>query len=71
MVVRAEASKLPQFFETAGLFIIASSIVLLLIPLRWHSGYAVWWSNRLTPVAVRSLAPFSLVAGASLIYAAW
>ena len=71
MVVRAEVSKLPQLFETAGLFIIASSIVLLIIPLRWHSGYAVWWSKTMTPVAVRSLGPLSMIAGAGLLYAVW
>jgi hypothetical protein len=71
MFVRAEASKLPQLFETAGLFIIASSIVLLLIPLPWHSGHAIWWSKRLKPSAIRALAPLSLIASMSLIYSAW
>jgi hypothetical protein len=47
MVIRSEVSKIPQLFETVGLFVIASSLVLLLIPLRWHSGYAIWWSKRL------------------------
>ena len=71
MVVRAEASKVPPLFETGGLFVIASSIILLLVPLRWHSAYAVWWSRRLTPTAVRLLAPVSVIAGAALFYAAW
>jgi len=71
MVVRADASKLPPLFEVAGWFIAASSIVLLLVPLAWHSGYAKWWAKRIPPLSVRLLAPFSMIAGAGLIYAAW
>jgi hypothetical protein len=71
LVVRADASKLPQMFTVAGLFIVASSAVLLVMPLSWHSGYALWWAKRIPPVLVSALAPFSLIAGAGLIYAAW
>jgi hypothetical protein len=71
MFVRADVSKLPQLFEVAGLFIAASSVVLLVIPLSWHNGYAIWWAKRIPPVAVRAIAPLSLLGGAGLIYAAW
>ncbi len=71
MVVRADASKLPLLFEVAGWFIVASSLVLLVIPLAWHNGYAVWWAKRIPPLAVRAIAPFSLLFGVGLIYAAW
>lgn len=71
LIVRADASKLSQMFTVAGLFIVASSAVLLVMPLSWHSGYALWWAKRIPPVLVRALAPFSLIAGAGLIYAAW
>lgn len=71
LVVRAEASKLPLLFEIGGWFIVASSLVLLAVPLAWHSGYAKWWAQRIPPLAVRALAPFSLFFGVGLIYAAW
>ncbi|TAD75202.1 MAG: hypothetical protein EAY70_10815 [Sphingomonadales bacterium] len=71
MIIRAEGSKLPLLFEIAGWFIAASSFVLLAVPLAWHSGYAKWWAARIPPPAVRTLAPFSLLAGVGLIYAAW
>jgi hypothetical protein len=70
LVLRAPASKLPQAFEVAGWFIILSSLVLLLLPLRWHSAYARWWANQLAPAAVRLVAPMSALAGGGLIYAA-
>jgi hypothetical protein len=71
MVVRAEASKLPVLFEVAGGFIAASSVALMIIPLAWHNGYAVWWATRIPPLAVRAIAPFSEMAGLGLVYAAW
>jgi hypothetical protein len=70
LVLRGPASKLPQVFETAGWFVVSSSLVLLFLPLRWHSAYARWWANRLAPAAVRWIAPMSALAGAGLIYAA-
>ena len=70
LVVRAPASKFPQAFEVAGWFIILSSAVLLILPLRWHAAYACWWANRLSPAAVHVVAPFSALAGVGLIYAA-
>lgn len=71
MVVRAEVSKLPQLFTLGGWFIVATSLLLMVIPLAWHSGYALWWARRIPPVAVRAVAPFSIMAGAGLVYAAW
>jgi hypothetical protein len=69
LLLRAPASKLPEAFEVAGWFIVLSSMVLLVLPLRWHSAYACWWADRLAPVAVRAVAPLSAVAGLGLIYA--
>ena len=70
MIVRAEVSRFPAFFETAGLFIVASSVLLLIIPLRWHNGYAVFWARRIPPIAVRMIAPFPILGGIGLIWAA-
>jgi hypothetical protein len=71
MVIRAEASQFPQLFEVAGVFIATSSLVLMVIPLAWHNGYAVWWAKRIPPRAVRVIAPFSMASGAALVWAAW
>lgn len=70
MIVRAEVSRFPMFFEIAGWFIVASSIVLLVIPLRWHNGYAVFWAQRIPPPAVRMIAPLAVLGAAGLIWAA-
>lgn len=70
MMVRAEVSRFPEFFWVAGAFIVASSIVLLLIPLHWHNGYAVFWAKRIPPMEVRLIAPFSVLGGVALVWAA-
>jgi hypothetical protein len=70
MVVRAEVSRFPPFFELAGLFIALSSVVLLVIPLRWHSGYALFWAKRIPTAAVRLIGPLSVAGGLGLIWAA-
>lgn len=70
LVVRAASSKLPALFEIGGWFVILSSSALMVIPLRIHAGYAIWWAKRLPLWAVRSVAPFSVLAGLELIYAA-
>ncbi len=70
LVVRAPASLFPLAFEVAGWFVVASSIALLVMPLRWHSSYARWWADRLGPRSVQALAPFSAAAGLALLYAA-
>lgn len=71
MIVRAGATQLPVLFELAGMFVAVSSLVLLVIPLAWHSGYAIWWADRIPPAVVRALAPFSAAGGIGLIYMSW
>jgi len=71
LIVRADASTLPLLFQVGGWFVVASSVVLLLMPLRWHAGYAIWWSRKLSVGSVRGIAPVSAAFGAALIYAAF
>lgn len=69
MLVRASASKVPLAFEAIGWIVVVSSLVLMVLPLRWHAAYAIWWSRKLSPAMVRALAPLSLLMGIALIYA--
>ena len=70
MVLRAPASKAPQLFEVGGWFIVASSIAIMLLPMRWHNAYAVWWSERIPLGAYRILSLPTLAAAVALAYAA-
>jgi hypothetical protein len=68
LTIAAAASRFPAVLTPIGWFVILSSIVLLLLPRRWHAMYATWWAQRISPLAVRLIAPISLVVGGALIY---
>ncbi|GJL93797.1 MAG: hypothetical protein DHS20C05_02020 [Hyphococcus sp.] len=65
----AASSKFPEVFEVAGVFLMITAVILMLIPRRWHAAYAVWWSKKLTPAMLKMSAPFSIAAGVFVIYA--
>jgi hypothetical protein len=71
LVMRAPASRLPMAFEVAGWILVASSVLILVVPVRWHGAYGRWWVGRIAPPAVRVLSPVPVLAGAGLIYAAF
>ncbi len=70
LVVQSGSSKVPMLFAIGGWFIIISSVILLIIPLRWHAGYALWWAERMRPWIVRAIAPASAAFGVGLLYLA-
>lgn len=71
LIVRAPASKLPPAFEVAGWLLVASSVLILTAPIRWHGAYGTWWAEHLSPVVIRALFPVPATLGAGLIYAAF
>jgi hypothetical protein len=70
LVLRAPASKLPLAFEVAGWILVATSVLILVAPVRLHGAYGRWWVGRLAPLALRVLSPAPVLASAGLIYAA-
>ncbi len=70
MVVRAPEAVWPDAFAIAGWFIVASSAVILSVPLRWHNGYARWWAARMPAMLIRFLAIPALALAALLAYGA-
>ena len=71
LIVRAPASKLPLVFEVAGWLLVATSLLIMVAPIRWHGAYGRWWVGRIAPLAIRVLSPMPMMAGAGLIYAAF
>ena len=68
VAVAAAESRLPAILTAIGWFVVVSSIVLMMLPRPWHAAYSSWWAKRMPPLAVRLLAPFSVLAGGALIY---
>ena len=68
VAVAAAESRFPAILTAIGWFVVVSSIVLMMLPRPWHAAYSSWWAKRIPPLAVRLLAPFSMLAGGALIY---
>jgi hypothetical protein len=71
LIVRAPASKFPLAFEIAGWLLVASSLLIMIAPIRWHGAYGTWWVKRLTPTVIRILSPVPAMLGMGLIFAAF
>lgn len=71
LVLRAGEAKAPLLFEIGGWFLLASSIVIMIAPRRWHSGYSAWWAARIPLWVFRALALPTLLLGGGLAYLAW
>ena len=65
----APVSRFPLGFEVFGAFLVVTSAIILMIPRRWHHGYALFWAKRIPLPAMRLLAPLSAAAGAFVLYA--
>jgi hypothetical protein len=70
LIARAPASKLPLVFEVAGWLLVATSLLIIVAPIRWHGAYGTWWVKRLSPLVIRVLSPVPAAIGAGMIYAA-
>ena len=68
LIIRAPLSKAPLALDVAGWFILASSIVILLLPMRWHNAYARYWAERIPITAYRLLALPTLAMAVLLAY---
>lgn len=68
LVIYAEHSKFPEILSYLGWFMIATSLVLYLVPRKLHHAYAVKSANILTPALIRIISPFSLLFGVGVFY---
>jgi len=69
MILYADLSKYPEFFKLLGWFMLVTSVLLLLVPRKYHHGYALWCASFLSPIYIRSIAPFSFLFGFFMLYA--
>lgn len=70
LVLRAAESKVPALFTAAGWFIVATSLLIVLAPRKWHLAYALWWAGRVPDIAWPAIAVGSFALAALLTYAA-
>ena len=68
MVMASDASLHPDAFRVVGWFMIATSLVLFMVPRRWHHAYALRAAELLKPAYLRLLSPFTVTIGGLVIY---
>lgn len=68
MISAADGSRFPVGVSVVGGFLVASAVVLIVLPRRWHAAYSIWWSRRIPVAAVRLIAPTSWAMGGALIW---
>ncbi|MGV9008575.1 hypothetical protein [Brevundimonas sp.] len=67
-VVAAPQSRFPLTITVIGVFLIVTAVALTALPRRWHVAYSTAWAQRIPVIAVRMIAPVSIVAGGVLIW---
>lgn len=71
LVVRAPEALTPALFHWFGWVIVVSAVLLAVLPLRWHAGYAQWWSRNLPLWAARAGGVAALALAGFLARSAW
>lgn len=71
LVVRAPEALTPTLFHWFGWIIVISAALLAVLPLRWHAGYAQWWSRNLPLWAARTGGVVALGLAGVLARSAW
>ena len=69
LVLVADFSKFPALFSVLGWFMLATSMVLYMVPRSMHHQYALRSAEILSPLYLRLISPFSMFFGGMLIYA--
>jgi uncharacterized protein YjeT (DUF2065 family) len=69
LILGAASSKFPVGFYWAGIFIAATSLLILIAPREWHARYSRSAARKLSDGKLRALGPISLAAGIALLWA--
>lgn len=68
LILYSDFSKFPEAFNICGWFIIASSLILCLIPRQLHHNYSLKCATILKPLYFQLISPFSMLIGIVIIY---
>lgn len=68
LVFYSDLSRYPDFFKLLGWFMIITSLILYFIPPKLHHSFSTMSAEKLKPIYLRIISPFSILIGAFLIY---
>ncbi|HQV55198.1 MAG: hypothetical protein IPH34_05020 [Chitinophagaceae bacterium] len=68
LILYADYSKYPMVFKLFGWFMLATSIILYLVPPKLHHQFSNWCADMLKPFYFQLLSPFAFLFGVAIIY---
>jgi hypothetical protein len=68
LIVYSDFSKYPVAFKIYGWLMLGTSIILYLIPRKWHHGFSLKSADVLKPLYFQLLSPIAFLMGAAIIY---
>ena len=67
MIIYADFAKFPFAFTAFGWFMILTSLILYVIPIKTHHHFAMQSADMLRPIYIRLISPFAFLFGGLLI----
>ncbi len=71
LILSANYSKFPHFFNVAGIFMIGTSLILCFIPRKLHHEFSNRCADFLTPERFQWISPLSFLIGIIIIYSVY
>lgn len=68
LIVYADSSKHPEILKLLGWFMLLTSVILFIIPRKWHYNYSQKWAGIIKPLYFQIISPFSMLFGALILY---
>jgi uncharacterized membrane protein YfcA len=68
MIVYADFAKFPIVFKAFGWFMIATSLVLYMVPRKTHHHFAMKSADRLSPIYIQLISPIAFLIGGLIIF---
>jgi hypothetical protein len=68
MISYADFSKLPIAFKIFGWIMVATSVILYIVPRKTHHRFSMKSADRLKPIYFQLISPFAMLLGGLIIY---
>lgn len=68
LILYSDYSRFPEELKILGWFMLGTSVVLYIVPRRWHHAYSLKSADVLKPLYVQLLSPLAFLFGGAILY---
>lgn len=68
LILYSDLCKFPEAFKLFGWFMLATSLILYIVPRKLHHNYSMKSADILKPIYLRLISPFAFLLGGLIIY---